>query len=711
MRSAVAGFDVNQIGMNQHARLEIRHSTCPHDCPSACALDIEVIEGRSIGRVRGSKKQTYTAGVVCAKVARYAERIHHPERLMFPMRRIGKKGSGQFARISWDEALDEIAERFNAAEREFGAESVWPYYYAGTMGLVMRDGINRLAHVKKYSRFYGTICSHIARVGFSIGTGKVAGVDPREMAVSDLIVIWGTNPVNTQVNVMTHASRAKKERGAKIAAVDVYNNDTMKQADIKILLKPGTDGAFACGVMHVLFRDGLADRAYMAKYTDCPEELEAHLVTRTPEWASKICGVPVEEIEAFAHAVGTTQRTFFRLGYGFTRSRNGAAQMHAALCIPAVTGAWQYEGGGAFFNNAAIWRFNESIIEGHDAIDRKTRVLDQSRIGRILTGDADALPGGGPIKAMLIQNTNPMAVAPEQALVRQGFAREDLFVAVHEQFLTETAQMADIVLPATMFMEHDDLYYGGGHQYISVGAKLIDPPGECRSNHEVIQEIARRVGAVHPGFEMKPRQLIDATLKLSGHGDIEALEADIWRDIQPDFRTSHYLDGFAHADKKFHFKADWKNPPFGTPGMGPWQEMPDLPDHWTIIEEADEAHPFRLATSPSRSFLNTSFNETPSSQAREGKASVMIHPLDASALGIADGEAVTLGNMRGETTLIAKIFDGVRRGVLIAESVHPNRNHIGGRGINTLTGSEVVAPVGGAAFHDNKVWVKKAAPI
>jgi anaerobic selenocysteine-containing dehydrogenase len=711
MRSAVAGFDVNRIGMNQHARLEIRHSTCPHDCPSACALDIEVIEGRSIGRVRGSKKQTYTAGVVCAKVARYAERIHHPERLMFPMRRIGKKGSGQFARISWDEALDEIAERFNAAEREFGAESVWPYYYAGTMGVVMRDGINRLAHVKKYSRFYQTICANVARVGFSIGTGKIAGVDPREMGVSDLIVIWGTNPVNTQVNVMTHASRAKKERGARIAAVDIYNNDTMKQADIKILLKPGTDGAFACGVMHVLFRDGLADRAYMAKYTDCPEELEAHLKTRTPEWASKICGVTVAEIEAFAHAVGTTQRTFFRLGYGFTRSRNGAAQMHAALCIPAVTGAWQYEGGGAFFNNAAIWRFNESIIEGQDAIDRSTRALDQSRIGRILTGDAEALVGGGPIKAMLIQNTNPMAVAPEQTLVRQGFAREDLFVAVHEQFLTETAQMADIVLPATMFMEHDDLYYGGGHQYISVGAKLIDPPGECRANHEVIQEIARRVGAVHPGFEMTPRELIDATLKLSGHGDIEALEADIWRDIQPDFRTSHYLDGFAHADKKFHFKADWKNPPYGTPGMGPWQEMPDLPDHWTIIEEADEAHPFRLATSPSRSFLNTSFNETPSSQAREGKASVMIHPLDAAALDISDGEAVTLGNMRGETTLVAKLFEGVRRGVLIAESVHPNRNHIGGRGINTLTGSEVVAPVGGAAFHDNKVWVKKAAPI
>jgi anaerobic selenocysteine-containing dehydrogenase len=303
-----------------------------------------------------------------------------------------------------------------------------------------------------------------------------------------------------------------------------------------------------------------------------------------------------------------------------------------------------------------------------------------------------------------------MAVAPEQALVRRGFAREDLFMAVHEQFMTETAQMADIVLPATMFMEHDDLYYGGGHQHISVGARLIEPPGECRSNHEVLQGLGRRLNAVHPGFEMSPRELIDATLKKSGHGDIEKLEADLWRDLQPDFRTSHYLDGFAHADKKFHFKADWAHPPWGIAGMGPWEKMPSLPDHWTIIEEADEAHPFRLATSPSRSFLNSSFNETPSSLAREGAPTVMMHPADAATLGVADGDAVTLGNTRGETTLTAKLFDGLRRGVLIAESIHPNSAHIGGRGINTLTGAEAIAPVGGAAFHDNKVWVKKAAP-
>jgi anaerobic selenocysteine-containing dehydrogenase len=420
--------------------------------------------------------------------------------------------------------------------------------------------------------------------------------------------------------------------------------------------------------------------------------------------------VPVREIEAFAKTVGETKRSFFRLGYGFTRSRNGAAQMHAAACIPAVTGAWQYEGGGAFFNNAAIWKFDKTLIEGLDALDPRTRRLDQSKIGRILSGDPVALKGGPAVKAMLIQSTNPVTVAPEHDVVRRGFAREDLFVAVHEQFLTETAQMADLVLPATMFMEHDDLYYGGGHQHISVGAKLIEPPGECRSNHEVLQGLAKRLGAEHRGFAMSAREIIDETLRVSGKGGIEALEAELWRDLQPDFRTSHYLDGFAHADRKFHFKADWTKIAVSNDGlMGAWEEMPSLPDHWSIIEEADGEHPFRLATSPSRGFLNTSFTETPTSKAREGTPCVMMHPADAAAIGLADGDVALLGNGRGQTRLAVKLFEGMRRGVLIAESVHPNHAHIDGRGINALTGAEAIAPHGGAAFHDNKVWVRKAA--
>ena len=694
--------------MNAPPRIERRSSTCPHDCPSTCALDIEVIEGRTIGRVHGAVDNSYTAGVICAKVARYAERIHHPDRLTHPLKRVGPKGSGQFARLSWDEALDLTAERFLEAERRLGSQAVWPYYYAGTMGLLMRDGINRLRHAKKYSGEFTTICTNMAWTGWIAGTGKLAGVDPREMAKSDCVVIWGTNAVNTQVNVMTHAIRARKERGAKIVAVDIYDNATMKQADLPLLVKPGTDGALACAVMHVLFRDGHADWDYLERYTDCPRELEAHLSARDPAWASAITGLGVETIEAFARLVGTTKKTFFRLGYGFGRQRNGVVNMHAASCIPAVTGAWQVEGGGAFHNNGAIYRWRKALIEGLDVRDPAVRQLDQSQIGRVLTGDAEALRHGPPVAAMLIQNTNPVSVAPEQELVKRGFARDDLFVCVHEQFMTETALMADIVLPATMFMEHDDLYQGGGHQHVMLGPKLIDPPGECRSNHEVVCALAARVGAEHPGFAMTPREIIDRTLQDSGWGTLAELETGKWIDVQPPFRQAHYLDGFAYPDKKFRFKPEWTKVRAPNEGpMGPWQSMPALPDHWAAIEDATDAHPFRLATSPARQFLNSTFNETPTSRAKEGRPEVMIHPDDARGSRIADGDWVRLKNERGAVLIRARLFAGVRRGVLIAESIWPNAAFPDGRGINTLTGADAVAPYGGAAFHDNRVALER----
>jgi anaerobic selenocysteine-containing dehydrogenase len=670
-----------------------------------------VIEGRTIGRVRGAQTNRYTAGVICAKVARYSERIHHPDRLLHPLKRSGPKGSGEFARISWSEALDLVAEQFLKAERVIGSEAVWPYYYAGTMGFVMRDGINRLRHAKKYSGQFSTICTNMAWTGYIAGTGKLAGPDPREMALSDCVVIWGTNPVHTQVNVMTHAMRARKERGARIVAIDIYMNATMKQADMALLVRPGTDGALACAVMHVLFRDGYADWGYLERYTDCPRELEQHLKDRDPAWAASITGLSVDEIEAFARLVGERKRTYFRLGYGFGRQRNGVVNMHAASCIAAVTGAWQFEGGGAFHNNGAIYHWRKTLIEGLDVVDPNIRRLDQSQIGRVLTGDAQALRQGPPVTAMLIQNTNPVSVAPEQALVKRGFAREDLFVCVHEQFMTETALMADVVLPATMFMEHDDLYQGGGHQYFQLGPKLVDPPGECRSNHEVVRDLAARVGAQHRGFALEPREIIDWTLQHSGWGTIEDLETHVHIDAQPTFRQAHYLDGFAYRDGRFRFKPDWTTVPAPNDGlMGPWNSMPALPDHWTSIEEATEAHPFRLATSPARQFLNSTFTETPTSLAKERRPEVMIHPLDAVGQGIGDGDWVKLWNDRGEVYLRARLFEGVRRGVLIAESIWPNAAHPYGRGINMLTGADAVAPYGGAAFHDNRVALVKAEP-
>ncbi len=327
---------------------------------------------------------------------------------------------------------------------------------------MQRDGINRLRHAKRYSRMFDTICTNPAWTGWIAGAGRLAGPDPREMALADCVVIWGTNAVATQINVMTHAIRARKTRGAALVAIDVYRTETVRQADLGLVIRPGSDAALACAVMHVAFRDGYADRAYLARYADVPDDLEAHLVPRTPAWAAEITGLTVEEIEAFAKLVGTTKKTFFRLGYGMTRSRNGAVSMHAAASVAVVLGSFQYEGGGAFHNNGAIYRLDKTMIEGLDIADPATRELDQSRIGAILCGEREALLGGPPVTAMIIQNTNPVNVAPEQAKVRRGFAREDLFVCVHEQFMTDTAAMADVVLPATMFLEHDDVYKGGG---------------------------------------------------------------------------------------------------------------------------------------------------------------------------------------------------------------------------------------------------------
>ena len=293
--------------------------------------------------------------------------------------------------------------------------------------------------------------------------------------------------------------------------------------------------------------------------------------------------------------------------------------------------------------------------------------------------------------------------------MKRGFARGDLFVCVHEQFLTETARMADVVLPATMFLEHDDVYQGGGHQHILLGPKLVEPAGECRSNHDVICALAKRLGAEHPGFDMSARELIDWTLRHSGWGTLAELEDKRWIDCQPSFEKAHYLAGFGYPDGKFRFKPDWPRVRAPNAGpMGPWETIPALPDHWDVIEEADAEHPFRLATSPSRSFLNSTFNETPSSRRREGRPTVLVHPEDAAGLGIRDGDKVRLGNRRGTVTLHARLFDGLRRGVLVSEGVWPNDAFEDGRGINTLTGADAAAPYGGAAFHDNRVWLRRA---
>ncbi|WP_224005114.1 molybdopterin-dependent oxidoreductase [Aureimonas sp. SA4125] len=700
--------------MNELTPLRTGFSACPHDCPSTCALDIE-ITGNTVGRVRGAAGNSYTAGVICAKVARYGERINHPDRLLKPLQRVGAKGEGGWRELAWDDALDLVAEKFLAAEARFGAESVWPYFYAGTMGQVQRDGIHRLRHAKRYSGQFDTICTNMAWTGWHAGAGQLTGVDPREMASSDCVVIWGTNAVATQVNVMTHAIRARKERGARIVVIDIYDNATMKQADMALKLLPGSDGALAAALMHIGFRDGTADRAYMARFADDPAGLEAHLATRTPKWAADITGLSVAEIEAFGALIGATPKTFFRLGYGFTRQRNGAASMHAAVSVPTVFGHWQHEGGGAFHSNSDIFKLDKSLLTGAAMRDPSVRFLDQSRIGAVLTGDPGALQNGPKVAAMLVQNTNPANVAPEQRLVRQGLLRDDLFVCVHEQFMTDTARLADLVLPATMFLEHDDLYRGGGQSHLLLGPKLVEPPPGVRTNHFVIEELAKRLGvADRPGFGLSERDLIADILQRSGHGTLDDFEAGRWADLQPDFEAAHFLGGFGWPDGKFRFRPDWtaqgpNTPPASVGPQGPVALLPEWPDHAGLDEAAEPAHPFKLATSPARQFLNSSFAETTGSRTRERRPELLMHPDDAARLGISEDDIVSIGNRRGALHLPVAISPAVRPGVLVHEGLWRNSDFAGGEGINLLVGADPVAPSGGAAFHDTHVWVRPAA--
>lgn len=686
-----------------------QRSVCPHDCPSVCALDVEVLDENTIGKVYGAKDHSYTQGVICAKVSRYSERVHHPDRVTTPLKRLGSKADTRagkavsFAPISWEEALDSIAEKYQKIIKQHGAEAIWPYHYAGTMGLIQRDGLDRFRNVLGTSRQHSTFCTALSDAGFLAGIGSKRGSDARLMIRSELIVVWGGNPVSTQVNVMNHVSQAKRFNNAKFVVVDPYKTKTAEKADMHLMLRPGTDGALACAVMHVLFKEGYADDAYLEKYTDRPDDFQTHLEDKTPEWAAEITGLSVEDIVCFARLYGRSKKSYLRLGYGFTRSRNGAVNMHAVSCLPAVTGAWKFEGGGALYSNASIYKLDKARIQGSD-VGCNTRIIDQSRIGHALQGNTTDLQNGPPIHALFIQNTNPAVVAPETCRVLDGLSRDDLFTVVHEQFMTETAQYADIVLPATMFLEHDDIYTAGGHTHLQIGKKLINAPGECRSNHEVLQALALRLGLEHPGFTMTERELIEDMLLASSLPSFdEMLDAGGHDCALETLESTNFLDGFDTPDRRFHFAPDWTRVGTNTEGM------PEFPDHWAVTDAPTENCPLRMVTAPARQFLNTSFTETPSARRMEKNPCVQIHPDDLARFDLQDEQLVTLGNDLSEISLLAKAFTGVQRGTVIVEGIWPNKDFSGGLGVNSLVSSEPGKPNGGAVFHDTAVWIKASA--
>ena len=469
-----------------------------------------------------------------------------------------------------------------------------------------------------------------------------------------------------------------------------------------LALRPGTDGALACGVMHVLFKEGLADRDYLARYSDVPDELERHLRARTPAWASAITGLPEAEILAFARLYGGTKRAFLRLGYGFTRSRNGAAAMHAASCLPVVTGAWQHQGGGALYNFGELYHWDKTTIEGLDARDPQRPRSSTSRASaRSWLGEPEALAGGGPVHALLIQNTNPMCIAPELGKVHRGFARDDLFVAVHEQFLTDTARMADIVLPATMFLEHADIYQAGAHPTIQVHKPILEPFAECRTNHFVICELAKRLGAEHPGFAMTEWELIDDLCSPAPAGPTPrpstppAAGASSPSSARRTTSTASRRRTAASASS-----------PTGRASAPRGHLMPRLPDHMPAGDEPTPAKPYRMVAAPSRQFLNSTFTEMPTSVKREQRPTALMNPDTMAQLGLADGDPVRLGNERGSLVLHAKGRPGQQETTIVVESIWPNRHWQEGIGINLLLSADPAPPNGGAVIHDTAVWLE-----
>ncbi len=676
-------------------------SVCPHDCPSACALEIECLDDSTIGKVHGAKDNSFTLGVICSKVANYAQRVHHPERLKHPMIRTGKKGSGDFREASWDEALTLVADNFKAATEKYGSESVWPYFYAGTMGQLQRDGIIRLQKAFNFSSMKKTICTQIAYAGWNVGAGAMRGTDPRDIAKSDLIVVWGCNAVATQINTMKFISQAQHDRNAKLVVIDPATNETARKADLHLAIKPGADGALAAAVMHCLFRDALVDMDYLIKSTDDPQGLEKSLTDKTPQWAAEITGLTVDEIEQFATLYGNTKRSFIRLGIGFSRNRNGAHNIHSVSCLPAVTGAWQYPGGGALLGTSGIFNLDKSLIEGIAPANIPTRELDMSHIGAILTGDKDALKDGPSVKAMLIQNTNPMAVAPDLNLVHKGFAREDIFVCVHEQFMTETAQMADVVLPATTCVEHSDLYASYGQTHLQISEPIIEAYAECRSNHDVICELGQRLGSTDSSFQISAKEMISKTLKKSSYPDYDELLNAKWLDCAKGV-DMQFADGFGWPDGKFRFKADWSTVGTNTEGMPSW------PGHWDVIDQTGDSQPYRLTTPPARHFLNSSFTQSPSSLKKEVRPVLRIHSEDASKLSIQSGQLVEVGNSLGSVKLHAEVSDRICKGVLEVPGIWPGEAFEDNISINALVSAEAVQPNGGVAFHDTAVWLRRA---
>src|SRR5262245_25012119 len=486
-------------------------SVCPHDCPSTCALEVTTEDGRIVDVV-GDRTHPFTRGVICGKVHDYAERVYSPLRVLHPMRRVGPKGTAAFEPISWDDAIEEIAHRFARVIAQWGPEAILPFSYAGTLGRTQYYAGHPFFHALGASQLDRTICVSTAYAGWRATVGVVAGNDSEQMVGAELVVLWGINAAYTHINLMTLVKDAKA-RGARIVCIDPYRTRTARQADEHLMIRSGTDGALALGLMHVLIHEDLLDHAYIARATLGFEALRDHVAGYTPERVASITGLAADAIVDLARRYGRTRASFLRVGIGLSRHENGGMTCRAIACLPALTGAYAHPHGGALLGSSGAFGPGDSTLERRDLLPSPPpRTINMVQLGRALT-DPSLQP---PVMALYVYNSNPAAVCPNSNLVLEGLAREDLFTVVHEQIQTDTADYADLLLPATTSMEHLDIYRSFGHLYFQLAEPVIAPQGEARTNWEVFGQLARAMGMSDRHYQTPLPALIDGHLRAAG---------------------------------------------------------------------------------------------------------------------------------------------------------------------------------------------------
>lgn len=669
-------------------------------------MRVTVENGKAI-KVAGDPDHPPTQGVLCTKVSRYADRVHHPDRLTVPLKRVGPKGEGRFVSISWNDAFDEIGRRLGEIAAR-APEAIVPYSYAGTMGLVQGEGIaQRFFHKLGASRLERTICSAAGAAGLRYTYGGNIGMHLEHFEESELILIWGANPIASSLHFWTRAQEAKR-RGARLVAIDPYRSLTAEKCHQHIALKPGTDGAFALGMMHVLITEDLLDHDYIAAHTLGFDALKARAMSYPPERVARICGIDASELIELARRYGATRKASIRLNYGMQRVRGGGNAVRAIASLPALTGAWRDRAGGLLLSSSEFAPVNQAALLRPDLMPgwphKLPRIVNMNAIGDALLHPGDST-FGPKIEAVIVYNSNPVAVAPDSSKVAAGFAREDLFTVVLEHFKTDTVDFADIVLPATTQLEHLDIHKSYGHTYVMANLPAIPPVGEARPNTEIFRGIARSMGLDEPALYHSDEEVARAALRWDDpilDSDWDTLKRVGWLKLKlPDAPFAN--GGFRTPSGKCEFYSARLE----KMGMDP------LPDYLPPFESAESApelaarYPLAMISPPARHFLNSTFVNVDSLRSTEGEPHVDMHPTDANARGIADGDLVRVFNDRGSMQARARVSDRARTGLVVGLSIWWKKLSPDGRNANEVT-SQALTDLGNAAtFYDCLVEVER----